>query len=218
MADPYATRAPDLGVKPSGPPPWLAVVEDRGGAIVGADGVITGEARFHVVHCRGVSALAPLARLDAPTATLLWLEHVATVREAAGANALCERLAEAEVPLLAIKHGCVAGPPGGAGCFEVGSGLVGTLIDAILLEKVGWERDPDFGYEVPARVAGLAGQEARALLPRLLYGDHDRVYEHAGLVASKQLERAELAGRVSGLVAEVERAAGRPDPTADRWR
>ena len=42
---------------------------------------------------------------------------------------------------------------------------------------------------MPAAVPGMDDAAARILAPRLLYADHDRVYEHAGLVVDKKRER-----------------------------
>ena len=88
-----------------------------------------------------------------------------------------------------------------------------------LVDGVTWENDPDFGYDVPAEVPGVDGEAARALLPRLLYGDHDRVYEHASLAAAKKRERAEIAASVPGLDPGVASASNWPPaPTAGDWR
>ena len=71
----------------------------------------------------------------------------------------------------------------------------------------------------PPEVPGLEPAQGRALLPRLLYADHDRVYEHAGLVAVKKEERWLIARSLPGLAEEVVAAAGWPPrPTANGWR
>lgn len=218
MADPYATDAPDLSGRPTGPPPWEAAVGERGGELVGAEPG-SGDARFRVVACRGIGTLAPFARLDPGLAVLLWLEHAGERRPADAANRLLAELRGAGLPIYAIKQGCVGGPPERPGCFEIPESLVVTVLDGALIDAVSWELDPDFGYEVPAEVPGLDGEAARALLPRLLYGDHDRVYEHAGLVAAKKRERGELAAALPGLDPAVTAAAGWPPvPTGGEWR
>ncbi len=219
MADPYATRAPDLSNRPSGPAPWAGVVEGRDGVVLGRDARIEAGAAFVVVHCRGIGTLAPFARVGPELATLLWLEHTPQARDAAAAHAVLELLRGLELPLLALKQGCVAGPPDRPGCRTVEGELTEAVLDAALVGKVGWERDPDFGYDVPAEVPGLDEARARALLPRLLYADHDRVYEHAGLVAAKKLERWAIAGALDGLPAAVAAASGWPPaPTSAAWR
>jgi len=185
--------------------------------VVGPGGEVDEAAAFVVVGCRGNGTLPPLARLDPAMAVLLWLEHAAGEREGAAANDLLGRLAAATGPILAIKHGLVAGPAGRPGCTEVTAELIGTVLDG--LGDVGWERDPDFGYEVPGAVPGLADPAARVLEPRLLYGDNDRVYEHAGLVADKKRERHAIAVAVPGLAPRVTAASDWPPaPTGERWR
>jgi len=218
VADPYATRSPDLSGRPQGPPSWAGEVTGRGGLLVGPGGELDGtDPAFAVIPCRGIGTLAPLARVDPPTAVLLWLEHVAAPRSAAAAGALLERLDGLDAPLLAVKQGSVGGPADRPGCTEVRDELIAAVLGS--LSEVEWERDPDFGYEVPAVVPGLGDPEARALLPRLLYADNDRVYEHAGLVAEKMRERHALATSVSGLDARVVAASGwPPPPTGDGWR
>ncbi len=85
--------------------------------------------------------------------------------------------------------------------------------------RVSWERDPDFAYDLPTDVPGVEGEAARALLPRLLYGDHDRVYEHATLVAAKKRERFDLAKALPGLDPRIAGASNWPPvPTATDWR
>ena len=150
-------------------------------------------------------------------AVLLWIEHTAGGRDGAAANALLARLDGFGGPILAIKQGSVGGPADRPGCTEVGAGLVGAVLAN--LDDVAWERDPDFGYEVAASVPGLDDPAARALLPRLLYADNDRVYEHAGLVADKKQERYGTAAAVAGLDPRILAASGWPPvPTGGEWR
>jgi len=180
-------------------------------------GIGSGSCSFVVVPCSGIGSLAPVARVDAAAAVLLWLEHVAASREAAAANDLLARLDGFDGPILAVKQGSVAGPSDRPGSTEVDPRLVGAVLAA--LGEVEWERDPDFGYEVPSIVPGLADPAARVLLPRLLYADNDRVYEHAGLVADKQRERHAIVAALAGLDPRVVAAAGWPPvPTGGDWR
>ena len=218
MADPYATRTPDLSGRPTGPPRCEGSVVAAGGALLGADGAVA-EAAFLVVPCRGMGTLAPFVRVEAPLAALLWIEHVASSPPAARANELLAKLRGAGRPIFAIKQGCVGGPSDRPGCFPIDDALIDVVLDAAVAGDVEWEVDPDFGYEVPGAVPGLGSDDARALLPRLLYADHDRVYEHASLVAAKKRERAELAGAVPGLDPAIAAAAGWPPTTGPTdWR
>ncbi len=158
-----------------------------------------------------------MALLEPPLAVLLWLEHVAAEREAKAANGLLAGLAALAKPIFAVKHGAVGGPADRPGCTAIEPELVAAVLDA--REAVAWERDPDFGYHVAAAVPGLDDPAARVLLPRLLYADNGRVYEHAGLVADKQRERHEIAAAVAGLDPTVVAVAGWPPRvTTDSWR
>ena len=219
MADPYATEAPDLGELPTGPAPWLDAVAERGGAMIDEDGGFDASARFLVVACRDNGVLAPVARIGAAMAVLLWLEHGRRTRDAGTANGLLGRLRDRglERPVLAIKHGLLAGPPERAGSVEVAAGLVTAVLDAELDGAVSWEADPDFDYEVPGRVPELTEPASRAVLPRLLYADHDRVYEHAALVVAAKRRRHDVAASLPGLDPSILAAAGWP-PQPSPWR
>jgi len=193
------------------------VVSERGGALIGPGGELGEDAALLVVGCRGIGTMPPLARLGAATAVLLWLEHVAPGADGAAANALLGRLDSWSRPVLAIKHGLVAGPAGRPGCAEVTAELVATVLDGA--GEAAWEPDPDFAYEVPAAVPGLSEPAARILEPRLIYADNDRVYEHAGLVAEKKRERHAIAAALPGLDPRVLSASGWPPvPTGGEWR
>jgi hypothetical protein len=219
VADPYATRTPDLSGRPTGPPPYEESVLAAGGGLVGADGSIDGAAAFAVVPCRGMGTLAPFVRAEPALAALLFVEHGTGTPTAHAANRLLAALRAAGVPVYAIKQGCVGGPGDRPGCFPVEVDLVEKVLAAAVAGDVAWERDPDFGYEVPGAVPGLESDDARALLPRLLYADHDRVYEHASLVAAKKRERAELAGSIPGLDPAIAEADGWPPVAGSTdWR
>jgi len=218
LADPYATTAPDLSARPDGPAPWAGAVAERGGEEIDPQAALAGSDGFAFVHCRGVGTLAPIARLDPALAALLWLEHAAGHADGATANALLAGLRDARRPLYAIKQGMVGGPPERPGCLEVEATLIAAVLDAEQSNGVVWERDPDFGYEVPAVVEGLGAAASRCLLPRLHYADHDRVYEHAGLVAAKKRERHALATAIPAVAPEIVAASGWPPPTAGSWR
>lgn len=219
MADPYATRAPDLSGGPVGPAPWRGLVGELGGAFIEGDGTFPADANFVVVDCRGMGTLAPIALVEPALAALLWVEHTTEARSAEAANALHARLSAVAEPIFAIKQGCVGGPSGRPGCLQIGPELIGSVLPRALAGEVHWETDPDFGYEVPAHVPGLDDEAARALLPRLRYADFDRVYEHAGLVAAKKRERAAIAGTLGGLDPAIASVAGWPPLSSPSgWR
>jgi len=194
-------------------------VVGAGGALVGADAAVDAGAAFLVVPCRGMGTLAPFVRVEPALAALLWIEHVSESPQAGIANGLLEDLRSAGKPIYAIKQGCVGGPGDRPGCFSIEVRLVEAVLAAAVAGSAAWERDPDFGYDVPGAVPGLESDDARALLPRLLYADYDRVYEHASLVAAKKRERSALADSISGLDPAIADAAGWPPVAGSTdWR
>lgn len=221
MADPYAERPrPLTGVAPPGDPPWLVAIAERGGSLLARceDDLLAGSS-FAAVLCRGAGLLPPLARLDPPQAAMLLAAHSEAPPGPAALSSALERLEGFEAPIYALKHGWVAGPEGMPGAVAIDAELISAVLDAAAGGRVEWERDPDFGYEVAASVPGLAGDRLLALCPRLLYAAHDRVYEHAELVALVKEERAERVRAVSEAPPAVAAATGWPiEPTGTRWK
>lgn len=114
---------------------------------------------------------------------------VATLVTGVGVLPAVARLGEAR---FLLKAGRVGGSEDEAGSLEISAALVVSVLDAALRGEVEWERDPDFGYEVAARVAGVEPPQDGLLLPRLLYRRADRVYEHAAIVPRVRPEVARL--------------------------
>jgi hypothetical protein len=185
--------------------------------VIGPDGAVPAGAAFLVVDCRGIGTLAPFSRVDPALAALLWAEHRDGEPGPGTVESLLAALRGFPRETYAVKQGSVAGPPDRHGRWEIRAEVVLTVLDAAIAGTVEWEADPDFGYDVPARVPGLDEPDARALLPRLRYADHDRVYEHASLVAAKKRERAALLERIGAVDAAVSAATGWPPAPTD-WR
>lgn len=192
MADPYAERAADpAGEVPAGDPPWLDEIEP-----------LFGGHPWLVVRDAGL--LPPVFRAGGAAAAML------------------AAVSGADVPpdgsgTLVLKHGWIAGPPGRPGCIDVDADLLRPVVESI--REVGWERDPDFGFEVPVEVPGMDPERSRVLCPRFVYADHDRVYEYADLVAETKRRWFEQLSIRDDLPEEVLEATGwPPEATGDRWR
>ena len=213
MADPYAPRAETHTARaPSGPPPWAGVVERQGGQLIGSIAELVerelAEAPFVGVVCRGAGLLPPLARLAAPAAVALLLGRDDQRVDARTASDAVGKLTSASVELYAIKHGWVAGPANRPGAVAVSAELIDAVLHEAQAGKVGWELDPDFGYEVAAEVPGLDPGAALALSPRLLYTGLGRAYEHAALVAAIKDERRAAFESTEGLDPAIAGALG----------
>jgi ATP-dependent phosphoenolpyruvate carboxykinase len=223
VADPYAARTDDgdpIGERPAGDAGLAALVGTCGGAGLGDLEAAAGLDAAAGLRCVAVlvaddGPLPPIARLTAPLAVVLL---IAPGDSAATAHAAAARLESVGAPLLLLKRGLVAGPAGRAGAFEIEPALRELLLVAAIEERIVWERDPDFGYDVAAEVPGVEGAAADALCPRLLYAGADRVYEHADLVVDykrRRYERVALIGAEGSLL----RASGWPvEPTGQSWK
>lgn len=122
-------------------------------------------------------------------------------------------------PLYLVKTGYLAGPSGREGAVRVAETDTIAALEAARRGAVEWERDPDFGYEVPARVPGVATAAADAFLPRLIYAAADRVYEHAQLVELTKRRRHERLLAAGVQDPELHRAIGWPiEPTGQQWK
>jgi hypothetical protein len=212
MADPYAERGEvRAGDEPAPASPFSALIRERGGVALLAAGDLPApeEARFLALPRHDEGLLPPLARPPAALAAALLYSPAPRDRAAA-----LEALRAEEREVLLVKDGLIAGPPGSEGCAPVTAELLDSLLEAEGLE---WDRDPDFGWELPLPPAGLGDEAAELLCPRLRYAAGDRVYEYAELVAATK--RRWCAALGEGAPAELAAAIGwPPQPTGTAWK
>jgi ATP-dependent phosphoenolpyruvate carboxykinase len=216
VADPYSERRAPRGPLPSGPPPWLGVVAEREGFLLGdrAGDASGGSPRFGAVAVTDAEVLPPIARVGPEQAEMLLI--VAGGSQPTPPSPA--ELAAAGAPLYALKHGTVGGPAGSPGSVEVEGELIAAVLDAAEAGEVEWERDPDFGWMVAAGVPGVSSPQAEALCPRLLYTAHDRVYEHAEHVVEVKRRWHEAISAAGEASAPVLAATGwPPKPTGRAW-
>src|SRR2546428_632355 len=78
-----------------------------------------------------------------------------------------------------------------------------AIIQGIAEGTIPWERDPDFGYEVAFRVAGIEGDDERLLRPRELYAQQGRLDEYRTIVERLRAERREYMKSFPGLARDI---------------
>ena len=78
-----------------------------------------------------------------------------------------------------------------------------AIIQGIAEGTIRWERDPDFGYEVAFRVAGIEGDDERLLRPRELYAQQGRLDEYRTIVERLRAERREYMKSFPGLARDI---------------
>jgi hypothetical protein len=221
MADPYAVRpGGPVGERPAESSTLRAALQRRGGFVACslaelAEGP-SADVAFVAVLVRDESVLPPVARVEGPFAVALLLRGS---EDAGTASRALDAVEAARVDAFAVAEGAVAGPAGALGAEAIPAELVESVLASALAGDVEWERDPDFAYEVPARVPGVEGAAADALCPRLLYAAADRVYEHAEGVVAVKRDRHRRAASVRDLDPRVLAATGWPaEPTGREWK
>jgi phosphoenolpyruvate carboxykinase (ATP) len=75
------------------------------------------------------------------------------------------------------------------------------VVKAIAEGSIEWETDPDFGYEVAARLPGISDEEL--LRPRRLYERTGRADEYAQMVQRFKAERKEFLAKFPKLDSEI---------------
>ncbi len=222
MADPYADRSDLPGEERLASDSPLAYAARGAGARV-----LTGLAEAaapaptgagpDVVVIAEQGLVPPLARISPEFAAALLCDPADGTGSEDAAVEAARALLESGRPLYLLKAGAVAGPVGGEGAREPAPDAIVAALGAA--DRIGWEPDPDFGYEVAAFVPGLTGPDADAFVPRLLYAAADRVYEHAELVEVTKRRRHERL-RAAGVADEgLLAAVGWPiEPTGQRWK
>ena len=74
-----------------------------------------------------------------------------------------------------------------------------AIVKGIAEGTIEWEEDPDFGYQVAARVVGMDGEDNEILQPRKLYERQGRMDEYNQSVQRLKNERREYIGKWEGL-------------------
>lgn len=81
-----------------------------------------------------------------------------------------------------------------------------AIVKGIAEGTIQWEEDPDFGYQVAARVDGIDGEDNEILQPRKLYERQGRMDEYARAVERLKDERREYIAKWEGLNPEIAEA------------
>jgi len=81
-----------------------------------------------------------------------------------------------------------------------------AIVKGIAEGTIQWEEDPDFGYQVAARVDGIDGEDNEILQPRKLYERQGRIDEYARAVERLKDERREYIAKWEGLNPEIAQA------------
>ncbi|HEV3234207.1 MAG TPA: phosphoenolpyruvate carboxykinase [Candidatus Dormibacteraeota bacterium] len=100
-----------------------------------------------------------------------------------------------------LNTGRVGGGDSDERSRKVGINDSSAVVKAIAEGTIGWETDPDFGYEVATSLPGISDEQL--LQPRRLYHAQGREDEYAKLVERFKQERQEFLAKFSKLDPEI---------------
>ncbi len=112
-------------------------------------------------------------------------------------NRMLELLDSHEVQAFVLNTGRVGGREGDDGSKKITIPISSAIVQGIVEGTIEWTEDPDFGYEIAARIPGV--DDIEILQPRLLYERQGRAKEHAAMVSRLKRERKEFLGSFPGL-------------------
>ena len=122
-------------------------------------------------------------------------------------NRFLELMAEHELDVYLLNTGSVGGPVGAEHSRKVRIPHSSAIVKGIAEGTIEWERDPDFGYRLATRVAGIEGDDEAVLRPRAFYEDQGRLDEYERIVERLRREREEFLRSFPELGREIVAAA-----------
>jgi phosphoenolpyruvate carboxykinase (ATP) len=102
-------------------------------------------------------------------------------------NRFLELLDSHELKVFVLNTGSVGGPDGDERAKKITIPYSSAMVEGIATDAIGWETDPDFGYEVATSVPGIDDPEI--LQPRRLYERQGRLDEYTRHVEQLKAER-----------------------------
>ncbi|MGE3166542.1 MAG: phosphoenolpyruvate carboxykinase [Planctomycetota bacterium] len=118
-------------------------------------------------------------------------------------NRFLELMERNPLEVYVMNTGRVGGPATDERSEKVRIGHSSAIVKALAEGTIEWERDPDFGYEVAARVPGIDAKDAGVLNPRKLYHGQGRKEEYAKHVERLHQERRQYLRTWPGLNEEI---------------
>ena len=118
-------------------------------------------------------------------------------------NRFLELMSEHQLDVYLMNTGRVGGPDDDDRSAKLRIPHSSAIVKSIAEETIDWERDPDFGYEVAARVPGIDESDSAVLRPRELYRSQGRSDEYEKIVERLKAERADYLKKFPALSEEI---------------
>jgi phosphoenolpyruvate carboxykinase (ATP) len=190
------------------------------------------DAHFLLILNRNENIIPAVAKLDGPQAAAFFMLGETTGTAAGGAaeegkflrvpgtnpffplphdlqgNRFLELLEDNPLEVYVLNTGSVGGKVGAEGAKKVRIAHSSAIVKGIAEGTIEWERDPDFGYLVAARVPGIDDSDIDVLQPRRLYEAQGRLDKYDALVERFKQERTEFLRDFESLSDEIVAAVG----------
>ena len=121
-------------------------------------------------------------------------------------NRLVELLATCPMEVYLLNTGRVGGADNIKGSKKVKIPHSSAIVKGIAEGTIEWTRDPDFGYEVAAKIPGIDDADIDVLQPRKLYDAQSRQLEYEAMVKRVKADRVEYMKKWVGLKPEIAKA------------
>ncbi len=118
-------------------------------------------------------------------------------------NRFLELMGEHQLDVYIMNTGRVGGPENDDRSQKVRIPHSSAIVKAVAEGTIEWQEDPDFGYQVAARVPGLESGDDGVLRPRELYESQGRGDEYANIVERLKSERTEFLSKFPALSEEI---------------
>jgi phosphoenolpyruvate carboxykinase (ATP) len=118
-------------------------------------------------------------------------------------NRFLELMADHHLDVYLMNTGRVGGSDGDERSAKVRIPHSSAIVKGVAEGTIEWREDPDFGYQVAARVPGIDGSDAAILDPRALYESQGRSDEYRKIVDRLKSERVEFLQKFPALSDEI---------------
>ena len=118
-------------------------------------------------------------------------------------NRFLELMAEHQLDVYLMNTGSVGGPPGDERARKVRIPHSSAIVKGIAEATIEWEEDPDFGYEIAARVPDIDDADAAVLRPRDLYAEQGREDEYGRIVERLKSDREQFLRKFRALSEDI---------------
>jgi phosphoenolpyruvate carboxykinase (ATP) len=118
-------------------------------------------------------------------------------------NRFLELMGEHHLDVYLMNTGRVGGSEDVEGSEKVRIKHSSAIVKGIAEDTIEWTDDPDFGYQVAARVPGIEESDSAVLRPRELYESQGRGDDYAKIVDTLKGERVEYLKKYPALSDEI---------------